>query len=265
VRAVSDATDQRALLARVIAELIAVRRARLLSMLVLAAAMLVAGLGAAMQAQGEHIDAVLLFSAFSLIMIGIVCALGAIIAWTRLNRDVLDSVAAAPPARARAPRTRTAGMVVAIGFVVLGALFAVLPWDRTPILAAPACALGPVVAWPRLTRDVLASVAAAPPASASAPRPRTAGMVVAIGFVVLGALFAVLLWDRTPILAAAVIIACALLACLGPIWAGELASADDRLAVILDSDDELSERLATFTPIWLHEATEAEDTRRDRS
>jgi hypothetical protein len=196
---VSDATDQRALLARVIAELIAVRRARLLSMLVLAAAMLVAGLGAAMQAQGEHIDAVLLFSAFSLIMIGIVCALGAIIAWTRLNRDVLDSVAAAPPARARAPRTRTAGMVVAIGFVVLGALFAVL------------------------------------------------------------------LWDRTPILAAAVIIACALLACLGPIWAGELASADDRLAVILDSDDELSERLATFTPIWLHEATEAEDTRRDRS
>ncbi|HJA60429.1 MAG TPA: hypothetical protein H9788_04935 [Candidatus Brevibacterium intestinavium] len=195
----SDATDQRALLARVIAELIAVRRARLLSMLVLAAAMLVAGLGAAMQAQGEHIDAVLLFSAFSLIMIGIVCALGAIIAWTRLNRDVLDSVAAAPPARARAPRTRTAGMVVAIGFVVLGALFAVL------------------------------------------------------------------LWDRTPILAAAVIIACALLACLGPIWAGELASADDRLAVILDSDDELSERLATFTPIWLHEATEAEDTRRDRS
>jgi len=196
---VSDATDQRALLARVIAELIAVRRARLLSMLVLAAAMLVAGLGAAMQAQGEHIDAVLLFSAFSLIMIGIVCALGAIIAWTRLNRDVLDSVAAAQPARARAPRTRTAGMVVAIGFVVLGALFAVL------------------------------------------------------------------LWDRTPILAAAVIIACALLACLGPIWAGELASADDRLAVILDSDDELSERLATFTPIWLHEATEAEDTRRDRS
>ena len=195
----SDATDQRALLARVIAELIAVRRARLLSMLVLAAAMLVAGLGAAMQAQGEHIDAVLLFSAFSLIMIGIVCALGAIIAWTRLNRDVLDSVAAAPPARARAPRTRTAGMVVAFGFVVLGALFAVL------------------------------------------------------------------LWDRTPILAAAVIIACALLACLGPIWAGELASADDRLAVILDSDDELSERLATFTPIWLHEATEAEDTRRDRS
>lgn len=195
----SDATDQRALLARVIAELIAVRRARLLSMLVLAAAMLVAGLGAAMQAQGEHIDAVLLFSAFSLIMIGIVCALGAIIAWTRLNRDVLDSVAAAPPARARAPRTRTAGMVVAIGFVVLGTLFAVL------------------------------------------------------------------LWDRTPILAAAVIIACALLACLGPIWAGELASADDRLAVILDSDDELSERLATFTPIWLHEATEAEDTRRDRS
>lgn len=195
----SDATDQRAFLARVIAELIAVRRARLLSMLVLAAAMLVAGLGAAMQAQGEHIDAVLLFSAFSLIMIGIVCALGAIIAWTRLNRDVLDSVAAAQPARARAPRTRTAGMVVAIGFVVLGALFAVL------------------------------------------------------------------LWDRTPILAAAVIIACALLACLGPIWAGELASADDRLAVILDSDDELSERLATFTPIWLHEATEAEDTRRDRS
>src|SRR5699024_8827249 len=85
-----------------------------------------AGLGAARQAQGEHIDAVLLFSAFSLIMIGIVCALAAIIAWTRLNRDVLDSVAAAPPARARAPRTRTAGMVVAIGFAILGALFAVL-------------------------------------------------------------------------------------------------------------------------------------------
>ena len=198
----SDATDQQAQqahLARVVAELIAVRRARLLSMLVLAAAMLVAGLGAALQAQGDHIDAVLLFSAFSLIMIGIVCALAAIIAWTRLNRDVLDSVAAAPPARARAPRTRTAGMVVAIGFAVLGALFAIL------------------------------------------------------------------LWDRTPILAAAVVIACALLACLGPIWAGELASADDRLAVILDSDDELSERLSTFTPIWLHEAMEAEETRRNRS
>ena len=85
-----DPAAQRAFLARVIAELIAVRRARLLSMLVLALAMLVAGLGAAVQAQGDHIDAVLLFSAFSLIMIGIVCALGAIIAWTRINRDVLD-------------------------------------------------------------------------------------------------------------------------------------------------------------------------------
>src|SRR5699024_12457909 len=105
-------------------------------MLVLAAAMLVAGLGAAIQAQGEHIDAVLLFCAFSLIMIGIVCALGAIIAWARLNRDVLDLVTAAPPARARAPRTRTAGMFVAIGFVVLGALIAVLLWDRNPILGA---------------------------------------------------------------------------------------------------------------------------------
>src|SRR5690625_4642916 len=116
-----------------------------------------------------------------------------------------------------------------------------------------------------LNRDVLDSVAAAPPARARAPRTRTAGMVVAIGFAVLGALFAILLWDRTPILAAAVVIACALLACLGPIWAGELASADDRLAVILDSDDELSERLSTFTPIWLHEAMEAEETRRNRS
>src|SRR5699024_6039907 len=202
VRALSDATDQqaqRAHLARVVAELIAVRRARLLSMLVLAAARLVAGLGAALQAHGDHIDAVLLFSAFSLFMIGIVCALAAIIARTRLHRDVLASLAAAPRDRARAPRTRTAGMVVAIGFAVLGALFAIL------------------------------------------------------------------LWDRTPILAAAVVIACALLACLGPIWAGELASADDRLAVILDSDDELSERLSTFTPIWLHEAMEAEEPRRNRS
>ena len=188
----SDQQAQRAHLARVIAELIAVRRARLLSMLVLAAAMLVAGLGAAVQAQGEHIDAVLLFSAFSLIMIGIVCALGAIIAWTRINRDVLDSIAAAPPARARAPRTRTTGMVVAIGFVVLGALFAIL------------------------------------------------------------------LWAQTPILAGAVVIACLLLAGLGPIWANELSNADDRLAVILDSDDELSERLSTFTPIWLHEAMESD-------
>src|SRR5699024_12290377 len=126
------ATDQRALLARVIAELIAVRRARLLSMLVLALAMLVAGLGAAVQAQGDHIDAVLLFSAFSLIMIGIVCALGAIIAWTRINRDVLDSIAATRPARAKAPRTRNAGLAVAIGFAIVGILFGMLLWAQTP-------------------------------------------------------------------------------------------------------------------------------------
>lgn len=44
-----DPAAQRVFLARVIAELIAVRRARLLSMLVLALAMLVAGLGAALQ------------------------------------------------------------------------------------------------------------------------------------------------------------------------------------------------------------------------
>ncbi|MCU4298022.1 hypothetical protein D3I60_13215 [Brevibacterium permense] len=183
---------QRVFLARVIAELIAVRRARLLSMLVLALAMLVAGLGAALQAQGDHIDAVLLFSAFSLIMIGIVCALGAIIAWTRINRDVLDSIAASRPARAKAPRTRNAGLAVTVGFAIVGILFGML------------------------------------------------------------------LWAETPILAGAVVIACLLLACLGPIWAKELANADDRLAVILDSDDDLAERFATFTPIWLHEAMESD-------
>lgn len=187
-----DPAAQRVFLARVIAELIAVRRARLLSMLVLALAMLVAGLGAALQAQGDHIDAVLLFSAFSLIMIGIVCALGAIIAWTRINRDVLDSIAASRPARAKAPRTRNAGLAVAVGFAIVGILFGML------------------------------------------------------------------LWAETPILAGAVVIACLLLACLGPIWANELANADDRLAVILDSDDDLAERFATFTPIWLHEAMESD-------
>ena len=187
-----DLAAQRAFLARVIAELIAVRRARLLSMLVLALAMLVAGLGAAVQAQGDHIDAVLLFSAFSLIMIGIVCALGAIIAWTRINRDVLNSIAATRPARAKAPRTRNAGLAVAIGFAIVGILFGML------------------------------------------------------------------LWAQTPILAGAIVIACLLLACLGPIWANELANADDRLAVILDSDDELADRFATFTPIWLHEAMESD-------
>ena len=187
-----DLAAQRAFLARVIAELIAVRRARLLSMLVLALAMLVAGLGAAVQAQGDHVDAVLLFSAFSLIMIGIVCALGAIIAWTRINRDVLDSIAATRPARAKAPRTRNAGLAVAIGFAIVGILFGML------------------------------------------------------------------LWAQTPILAGAIVIACLLLACLGPIWANELANADDRLAVILDSDDELADRFATFTPIWLHEAMESD-------
>lgn len=187
-----DLAAQRAFLARVIAELIAVRRARLLSMLVLALAMLVAGLGAAVQAQGDHIDAVLLFSAFSLIMIGIVCALGAIIACTRINRDVLDSIAATRPAQAKAPRTRNAGLAVAIGFAIVGILFGML------------------------------------------------------------------LWAQTPILAGAIVIACLLLACLGPIWANELANADDRLAVILDSDDELADRFATFTPIWLHEAMESD-------
>ena len=187
-----DLAAQRAFLARVIAELIAVRRARLLSMLVLALAMLVAGLGAAVEAQGDHIDAVLLFSAFSLIMIGIVCALGAIIAWTRINRDVLDSIAATRPARAKAPRTRNAGLAVAIGFAIVGILFGML------------------------------------------------------------------LWAQTPILAGAIVIACLLLACLGPIWANELANADDRLAVIIDSDDELADRFATFTPIWLHEAMESD-------
>lgn len=187
-----DPAAQRVFLARVIAELIAVRRARLLSMLVLALAMLVAGLGAALQTQGDHIDAVLLFSAFSLIMIGIVCALGAIIAWTRINRDVLDSIAASRPARAKAPRTRNAGLAVAVGFAIVGILFGML------------------------------------------------------------------LWAETPILAGAVVIACLLLACLGPIWANELANADDRLAVILDSDDDLAERFVTFTPIWLHEAMESD-------
>lgn len=188
----SDHSAQRAYLARVLSELIAVRRARLLSMLVLALAMLVAGLGAAMQAQGTRVDAVLLFSAFSLIMIGIVCALGAIIAWTRINRDILDSVASARPAPARAPRTRNAGMAVAIGFAVIGLLFG----------------------W--------------------------------------------MLFSTTPILAIAVVLACSVLACLGPVWGNELSNADDRFAVILDSDDDLASRFSTYTPIWLHEAVESE-------
>lgn len=187
-----DGDAERTYLTRVIAELTAIRRARLLSMLVLAAAMLVAGLGAAFQAQGEKTDAVLLFSAFSLIMIGIVCAIGAIIAWTRLGRDPLDSVAARRPATTRAPRTPGGGMAIAIGFAVVGLL---------------------------------------------------------LGF---------LLWAQTPILAVAVVLACLLLACLGPIWARELSSADDRFALILASDDELAARLTTFTPIWLHDAVESE-------
>ena len=193
----SGSAEERAFLARVLSELIAVRRARLLSMLVLALAMLVAGLGAAMQAQGTQMDTVLLFSAFSLIMIGMVCALAAIIAWTRINRDVLDSVAASRPARARAPRTRNAGMAVAIGFAVLGLLFG----------------------W--------------------------------------------MLWSMTPILAIGMVLACALLACLGPIWANELSNADDRLAVILDGDDDLANRFQTYTPIWLHEAMEQERSSQD--
>lgn len=193
----SDSAEERALLARVLSELIAVRRARLLSMLVLALAMLVAGLGAAMQAQGTQMDTVLLFSAFSLIMIGILCALAAIIAWTRINRDVLDSVAAARPVRARAPRTRNAGMAVAIGFAVLGLLFG----------------------W--------------------------------------------MLWSTTPILAIGMVLACASLACLGPIWANELSSADDRFAVMLDSDDDLANRFQTYTPIWLHDAVEQERSGQD--
>jgi uncharacterized membrane protein YbjE (DUF340 family) len=187
-----DPAAQRAFLARVLAELIAVRRARLLSMLILAAAMLVAGLGAALQSQSDHLDAVLLFSAFSFIMIGIVCALGAIVAWTRINRDLLDSVSARRPAKTRAPRTRAAGMAVAIGFVLIGILFGIL------------------------------------------------------------------LLGQTPILAGAVVLACLLLACLGPIWAGELAGAEDRLAVILDSDEDFATRFASFTPIWLHEAMETD-------
>ena len=195
----SDHADERAYLARVVSELIAVRRARLLSMLVLALAMLVAGIGAAMQAQGTRVDTVLLFSAFSLIMIGIVCALGAILAWTRINRDVLDSVASAKPARAKAPRTRNAGMAVAIGFAVLGLLFG----------------------W--------------------------------------------MLFTATPILAIAIVLACAVLACLGPIWANELSTADDRFAVILDSDDELAKRFSTYTPIWLHEAMKNEKAGQDRA
>ncbi|UVI34564.1 hypothetical protein [Brevibacterium spongiae] len=177
-----DPAAQRAFLARVLAELIAVRRARLLSMLVMAAAMLVAGLGAALQAQGDHIDAVLLFSAFSLIMIGIVCALGAIIAWTRINRDILDSVAASRPAKARAPRTRTAGLAVAIGFVVIGILVGALLWSQTPILAGAivlAClllaCLGPIWAGssPVPTTDWPSSSTAmtsCPPDSPTSPR-----------------------------------------------------------------------------------------------
>ncbi len=185
--------SEREFLARVLAEVIAIRRARLLSLLVLAAAMLVAGLGAAMQAQGERTDAVLLFSAFSLIMIGIVCALAALLAWTRINRDVLDAVAARQPAWARAPRSQTGGMAIAVGFAVLGLLF---------------------------------------------------------GWV---------LWATTPVLAVGVALACALLACLGPIWANELSAADDRFAAILDSDEELAARFADFTPIWLHEAMNRQD------
>lgn len=182
----------RAFLARILAEMIAIRRARLLSMLVLAAAMLVAGLGAAIQAQGPQVDAVLLFSAFSLIMVGLVCAIGAIIAWSRVNRDVLDSVAARRPATARAPRSKNGGMAVAIGFAVLGLLFGVT------------------------------------------------------------------LWAQTPILAVGIVLACALLACLGPMWASELSEADARFALILDSDPDLSRRFADFTPIWLHEAMNRE-------
>lgn len=179
---------ERQLLAGVLGELVAVRRARLLSLLVLAAAMLVAGLGAALQAQGERVDAVLLFSAFTLIMIGIVCALAAIVAWTRINRDVLDSVAARRPVSARAPRSQAGGTAVAVGFALLGLVFGVM------------------------------------------------------------------LWGTTPVLAVGIAVACALLACLGPIWANELSAGDDRFAAMLEGDAELAARFADFTPIWLHEA-----------
>ena len=194
----SEHGAQRAFLAHVLSELLAVRRARLLSMLVLALAMLVAGLGAAMQAQGTQVDTVLLFSAFSLIMIGIVCALGAIVAWTRINRDLLDAVASARPARARAPRSRNGGMAVAIGFAVLGLL----------------------CGW--------------------------------------------MLFQATPVLAIAIVLACSILACLGPIWANELSSADDRFAVMLDSDEELAARFHSYTPIWLHDAMEPKSADEDK-
>lgn len=188
--------SEREFLASIVAEHIAIRRARLLSMLVLALAMLVAGIGAAIQAQGTRVDTVLLFSSFSLIMIGIVCAIGALIAWTRINRDVLDAVTARRPATSRAPKSKNGSMGIAIGFIVFGLL----------------------LAW--------------------------------------------MLWSQTPILAVAVFIACALLATLSPIWAGELSSADERFSLILDSDEDLATRFASFTPIWLHDAM-SEEARRD--
>lgn len=90
-------------------------------------------------------------------------------------------------------------------------------------------------------------------------------MAVAIGFAVLGLLFGWMLFTATPILAIAIVLACAVLACLGPIWANELSTADDRFAVILDSDDELAKRFSTYTPIWLHEAMENEKAGQDRA
>ena len=197
----SDHADERAYLARVVSELIAVRRARLLSMWTSWLWPCSSPESVPMQAQGTRVDTVLLFSAFSLIMIGIVCALGAILAWTRINRDVLDSAASAKPARDKAPRTRNTGMAVAIGFAVLGLLFG----------------------W--------------------------------------------MLFTATPILAIAIVLACAVLACLGPIWANELSTADDRFARVHPRQRRRTggNGSSTYTPIWLHEAMENEKAGQDRA
>ena len=184
----ADRAEARAHLARACSELIAVRRARLLSLLVLAAAMLLLGLGAGLQARGEQIEAVLLLSAFGLSLIGIVSALAALVAWTRIDRDLLDTLAAGRPARARAPRTRAGGAAVSAAFILFGLL----------------------CAWP--------------------------------------------LWERTPLLAAAAVVACVVLAGLGPIWAHELVRADDHLAAALDADAEFAARFADFTAPWLEDA-----------
>lgn len=167
------APRQQALLREAVTDLLAARFSAVFVAGLLALAMLAACVGAAVGANaGTGVDVVLLFTATTMALVGVVCGVFTLLSLKTLRRDALQDIALSRPRPPRLPRTAVVATAVLMAGMAAAAVIVVFLWPQSVPLAvglAVACLLAGLIGWAgeaslRLARSTLAQSEVTDPA-----------------------------------------------------------------------------------------------------